>query len=101
LEQLEIKSKKKGIMPEHFFGSAMAHSMYSALCTAVFLSAASHVLSLHVAEENRCGWFSNPTPGNAWLEDRDGEWTVGIQGNHEAEGDWPSFKRSQRVVTNG
>jgi hypothetical protein len=30
----------------------------------------------------RCGWFDNPTSGNAWLYDRDGEWTVGIQGGH-------------------
>jgi len=53
------------------------------------------------AEESRCGWFSNPTPGNAWLKDRDGEWTVGIQGSYSAEGDWPEFKRGQWVVTNG
>ena len=39
--------------------------------------------------ELRCGWFSNPTPANAWLIDRDGEWTIGIQGGYQAEGDWP------------
>jgi hypothetical protein len=37
----------------------------------------------------------------AWLTDCDGEWTVGIRGNSEAEGDWPEFKRGQWVVTNG
>lgn len=50
--------------------------------------------------ETRCGWFSNPTPGNAWLHDREGDWTVGVQGGHQAEGDWPSFGRRQWVLTN-
>lgn len=47
----------------------------------------------------RCGWFDNPTPGNAWLYDRDGDWTVGIQGGHQATGEWPHFKASDRVRT--
>jgi hypothetical protein len=47
----------------------------------------------------RCGWFDNPTPGNAWLYDRDGEWTIGIQGGHQSEGRWPRFKSSQWVRT--
>src|SRR6266498_4371270 len=51
--------------------------------------------------EMRCGWFSNPTPGNAWLNDQDGEWVIGVQGGHQAEGDWPDFKPRQWVVTNG
>ena len=51
--------------------------------------------------ETRCGWFSNPTPGNAWLNDRHGEWLIGIQGGHQAEGDWPSFKDRDWVKTNG
>jgi hypothetical protein len=51
--------------------------------------------------ENRCGWFSNPTPANAWLYDRDGEWTIGVQGGYSAEGDWPDFKPAQWVRTNG
>ena len=50
--------------------------------------------------ETRCGWFSNPTPGNAWLKDRDGEWIIGIQGGHQAEGDWPDFKPKQWIKTN-
>lgn len=40
-------------------------------------------------QETRCGWFSNPTPGNAWLIDKYGEWTISIQGGYEAQGDWP------------
>ncbi len=51
--------------------------------------------------ETRCGWFTNPTPANAWLYDRDGEWTIATQGGHQAEGDWPTFKPSQWVNTNG
>ena len=51
--------------------------------------------------ETRCGWLSNPTPANASLHDRDGEWVIGVQGGHQAEGDWPSFKRGQWVETNG
>ncbi|HET7792696.1 MAG TPA: DUF4087 domain-containing protein [Rhizobacter sp.] len=53
------------------------------------------------AAQTRCGWFDNPTPGNAWLHDREGEWTVGVQGGHQAEGDWPSFSAAQWVRTNG
>ena len=30
--------------------------------------------------ETRCGWLSNPTPANYWLQDADGEWTLSIQG---------------------
>lgn len=48
----------------------------------------------------RCGWFSNPTPANAWLIDKDGEWTIGIQGGYQAEGDWPDIPDAQWVKTN-
>jgi hypothetical protein len=52
--------------------------------------------------ETRCGWFSNPTPANIWLYDRDGEWTIGVQGGYQVEGDWdwPEFKPKQWVETN-
>lgn len=50
--------------------------------------------------EMRCGWFSNPTPGNASLFDRDGEWIIGVQGGHQADGDWPEFGPNQWVKTN-
>lgn len=52
------------------------------------------------APETRCGWFSNPTPANAWLTDAQGEWIIAIQGGYQAEGDWPEFKDSQWVETN-
>ncbi len=51
--------------------------------------------------ENRCGWFENPTPANAWLTDKDGEWLVGVQGGYQAEGDWAEFSDDQWVKTNG
>lgn len=51
--------------------------------------------------EMRCGWFSNPTPANASLFDRHGEWIIGVQGGHQAEGDWPAFSPQQWVETNG
>ena len=51
--------------------------------------------------ETRCGWFSNPTPANASLFDRDDEWIIGVQGGHQAEGDWPEFGQGQWVETNG
>jgi hypothetical protein len=53
------------------------------------------------AAETRCGWFDNPTPANASLHDREGEWVIGVQGGHQAEGDWPSFGPKQWVETNG
>ncbi|WP_199778785.1 DUF4087 domain-containing protein [Methylobacterium sp. 285MFTsu5.1] len=49
-------------------------------------------------DEVRCGWFDNPSPGNATLYDRDGEWAIAIQGGHQAKGDWPpNFAPSQHV----
>ncbi|MEY2926006.1 MAG: hypothetical protein RL367_483 [Pseudomonadota bacterium] len=38
------------------------------------------------AAERRCGWLQNPTPGNWWLIDRQGEWTITTQGNPEPPG---------------
>ena len=75
--------------------------MYLALRITALLSIAFCASTAQAAEENRCGWFINPTPGNAWLKDRDGEWTVGIQGGEQTEGGWPSFARAQWVATNG
>lgn len=51
------------------------------------------------ASENRCGWFENPTPANAWLIDRDGQWIIGVQGGHQADGDWP--ETGEWVASNG
>ncbi|MCI2261884.1 DUF4087 domain-containing protein [Xanthomonas indica] len=51
------------------------------------------------ATATRCGWFDNPSPGNATLVDRDGEWTVGQQGGHQADGTWPTFPHARWVAT--
>ena len=57
--------------------------------------------SVSVAKsERRCGWFSNPTPSNASLYDRDGEWIISVQGGYQAEGDWPDFGPKQWIETN-
>lgn len=48
----------------------------------------------------RCGWFHNPTPGNATLVDAAGEWIIGTQGGHQADGDWPAFEGREWVRTN-
>ena len=47
----------------------------------------------------RCGWFHNPSPNNVSLTDRDGEWTIAMQGQHDAKGDWPEFKKKQWVAS--
>jgi hypothetical protein len=50
------------------------------------------------AANARCGWLDNPTPGNASLHDKDGEWTIAVQGGHQANGDWlPAFKPGQWI----
>jgi len=41
--------------------------------------------------ETRCGWFSNSTPANASVHDREAEWIISVQGGYQAEGDWPEF----------
>lgn len=53
--------------------------------------------------ETRCGWFENPTPANAWLWDKDGQWVISTQGvgeDENAAGDWPDFKDEDWVITN-
>ena len=64
------------------------------LLATAFASANPRALETPVLEkvETRCGWFSNPTPGNASLFDRDSEWIIGVQGGYQAEGDWPNTK---------
>ena len=50
--------------------------------------------------EHICGWFDNPTPSNVWLIDRHAQWTIGIQGGYQAQGEWPQFPRDKWVITN-
>lgn len=55
--------------------------------TLISLTFSSLVLSglapAFAAGENRCGWIQNPTPGNYWLDDRDGMWVIMTQGQDD------------------
>ncbi|TRL37434.1 DUF4087 domain-containing protein [Rhizobium straminoryzae] len=56
------------------------------------------------AAEKRCGWVQNPTPGNFWLDDREGSWTILTQGDRaEPEGidALPDLSAGEFVETNG
>jgi hypothetical protein len=51
----------------------------------------------------RCGWYDNPTPGNHYLTDRDGQWTLSTQGSRGAPGmdNMPDMTTGEWVRTNG
>ena len=49
------------------------------------------------APARRCGWLHNPTPGNHWLIDRDGEWTLSLQGGPGV----PGMDRVPDMTTRG
>lgn len=55
------------------------------------------------AAENRCGWVENPTPGNWWLTDAAGRWTIMAQGGDEAAGmeNIGDISAGDYVATNG
>jgi len=65
------------------FRPKLAVTWLIAALTVALLSNPSRAASL------RCGWFDNPSPGNASLFDKDGEWIIAKQGGHQADGDWP------------
>jgi Protein of unknown function (DUF4087) len=44
------------------------------------------LLAVPAQAETRCGWYHNPTPGNVFLEDADGQWWISTQGNAPAPG---------------
>jgi hypothetical protein len=58
------------------------------------------------AKTKRCGWLENPTPGNRWLTDSAGDWTISTQGSdgHRLkDSDWehiPKFLPNQFVERN-
>jgi hypothetical protein len=51
----------------------------------------------------RCGWVVNPTPGNWWLTDRDGDWIMAMQGGYETAGmeNIPDLTTREWVANNG
>lgn len=55
-----------------------AFGLSAGLCFAAPVAMADEVL--------RCGWYQNPTPGNHFLTDADGEWVIGLQGGAPAAG---------------
>lgn len=67
------------------------------------------VLSLNafgaVKEQTRCGWISNPTPANVWLDDAAGTWIMSVQGGYQADGldflVFPPSNSDKYVMTNG
>jgi hypothetical protein len=68
------------------------------LATALCLSA-----TLPAWAETRCGWVHNPTPGNWWLTDADGEWVLMYQGETSPPGMEliPDLTQGEWVRTNG
>ena len=74
---------------------AFALALLAVTASAADAADAPSVAPPHV--QTRCGWFSNPSPNNASLTDRDGEWAIAVQGQFEASGDWPEFKKSQWI----
>ena len=44
------------------------------------------LVALPANAETRCGWYHNPTPGNVFLEDANGQWWISTQGSAPAPG---------------
>lgn len=53
--------------------------------------------------ETRCGWIDNPTPGNWWLTDADGPWTLATLGGDAIPGmeHVPDMTAGEWVSRNG
>jgi Protein of unknown function (DUF4087) len=53
--------------------------------------------------KRRCGWLSNPTPANWWLDDAEGQWILSTQGADRAPGmdEMPDMSMAGWVETNG
>ena len=74
----------------------LSAAQFALLCLSLIYST-----SPAAAAERRCGWFDNPTAGNAWLRDKDGDWVIAEQGGYQAKGTWPPiFTEEQWIVTN-
>jgi hypothetical protein len=55
------------------------------------------------ASARRCGWLVNPTPGNWWLTDAEGQWVLASQGSEPPTGmdEMPDMSIAGWVETNG
>lgn len=73
---------------------------------AALLALAPTLSEARAVSETRCGWFVNPTPGNFYLSDADGDWWFASQGSLEVGG-WETLDWSEAdfgadwVATNG
>jgi hypothetical protein len=58
---------------------------------------------LRPSSARRCGWLVNPTPGNWWLTDAEGEWVLASQGREPPTGmdEMPDMSSAGWVETNG
>lgn len=73
------------------------------MLTVVLLAMLPALGSPALAAETRCGWLSNPTPANWFLDDGDGSWAIQTQGSEGAEGQdlIPDISMGDYVRTNG
>jgi len=69
--------------------------IFSAIFFAIFLAAPVLFAADPGGFENRCGWVDNPTPANWELWDKDGTWSISVQGGREADGDLPEFPENK------
>jgi hypothetical protein len=78
----------------------MRHAL---LLLPALLFAAAPAAQAQRGSEQRCGWLSNPTPGNYWLRDRQREWLLSTQGGYRARGmdNMPDMSTNGWVETNG
>lgn len=74
-----------------------------AACLALGLSLLALPTAPLQAQERRCGWLHNPSPGNYWLTDRQGDWIMAAQGARETPGmdRMPDMTERHWVRTNG
>lgn len=71
--------------------------MRRALLLAILLTAS----PAFAAPSTLCGWYDNPTPGNHWLTDKNGQWIVSTQMGPMADGvEIPDFGNAW-IATNG
>lgn len=82
----------------------MSNSKVSKMRLTAAIIIVAFAASAHAAHlQKRCGWLVNPTPANWWLNDRDGEWILSVQGGYQADGldNIPDMsEHGQWIVTN-
>jgi hypothetical protein len=74
-----------------------SHASVIGMNALLFLAALSAAAAPQSETQRRCGWIDNPTPGNWWMTDRDGEWLIGAQGGYQA----PGMDRMPDMTTRG